>query len=156
MRKREDAVEVYEGEQQINKFRFPLMPPKCYTFWTDDQVVIGTIYNLFLLDSRSTHKIRDFKGHTGDLRAVAPSPDGRYLLSASSDQTLRIWTPDRDEPLLSLFFVDNDWIAWTPAGYYAASAGGENLMGWHVNHGAEKLLRSTPQRNSTSRSIGPM
>jgi hypothetical protein len=70
---------------------------------------------------------------------VAPSPDGRYLLSASSDQTLRIWTPDRDEPLLSLFFADSDWIAWTPAGYYAASPGGENLMGWHVNHGAEKM-----------------
>ena len=34
------------------------------------------------------------------------------------------------------FFVhvpDKRWIAWTPSGYYAASPGGEDLIGWHVN-----------------------
>ena len=27
------------------------------------------------------------------------------------------------------------WVAWTPSGYYMASAGGEDLIGWHVNRG---------------------
>jgi len=27
------------------------------------------------------------------------------------------------------------WVAWTPTGYYMASAGGEDLIGWHVNRG---------------------
>ena len=52
---------------------------------------------------------------------------------------MRIWDPDRDEPLLSLFVAGDDWIAWTPEGYYAASPGGENLMGWQVGNGPEQV-----------------
>jgi hypothetical protein len=68
---------------------------------------------------------------------LSPSPDGRYFLTGCSDQTMCIWHPDRDEPLLSLFVAGQDWIAWTPEGYYAASAYGERLMGWLINHGPE-------------------
>jgi hypothetical protein len=35
-------------------------------------------------------------------------------------------------------FVNRDtkaWVAWTPTGYYMASPGGEDLIGWHVNRG---------------------
>jgi WD40 repeat protein len=53
----------------------------------------------------------------------------------------------RDYPLLSLFFAGNEWIAWTPEGYYAASAGGERLMGWHVNNGNDKLASFYPAAN---------
>jgi hypothetical protein len=27
------------------------------------------------------------------------------------------------------------WVAWTPSGFYNASAAGEDLVGWHVNRG---------------------
>src|SRR5262249_54679703 len=37
-----------------------------------------------------------------------------------------------------------DWIAWTPEGYYAASAYGERLMGWQVNNGPDKLATYHP------------
>ena len=37
-------------------------------------------------------------------------------------------------PLLSVYAAHHDWIAWTPAGYYACSAGGERLIGWQVNN----------------------
>ncbi|MFM9960876.1 MAG: caspase family protein [Planctomycetaceae bacterium] len=47
-------------------------------------------------------------------------------------------------PLLSLFFAEDEWIAWTPEGYYAASPGGERLMGWHVNNGPDKLASFLP------------
>jgi hypothetical protein len=30
------------------------------------------------------------------------------------------------------------WIAWTPQGYYDASVGGDELIGWHVNHGYDQ------------------
>jgi hypothetical protein len=29
------------------------------------------------------------------------------------------------------------WILWTPSGYYDASPGAEELIGWHVNNGSE-------------------
>jgi hypothetical protein len=30
------------------------------------------------------------------------------------------------------------WILWTPSGYYDASAGAEDLIGWHVNNGLDQ------------------
>src|SRR5215211_6735046 len=32
-----------------------------------------------------------FRGHTGEMRRIAWSPDGAYLASPSADQTIRIW-----------------------------------------------------------------
>ncbi len=52
--------------------------------------------------------------------------------------------PKDIEPLLSCFFAGDDWIAWTPEGYYAASPGGEKLMGWHVNNGREQMASFYP------------
>ena len=117
---------------------------RSFSFVTGDRVAVGGDYGLYLFDARTGAKIREFRGHTGVVWAVAPSPDGRYLLSASVDQTLRIWDPDRDEPLLSLFVAGDDWIAWTPEGYYAASPGGENLMGWQVSNGPEQVGNFVP------------
>jgi WD40 repeat protein len=109
-----------------------------------DRVAIGDKWGLCLFDARTGAAIREFVGHTSEVWAVAPSPDGRFLLSASDDQTLRIWNPDRAEPLVSLFFAGDDWIAWTPEGYYAASRGGENLMGWQISNGLEQLGTFVP------------
>ena len=36
-----------------------------------------------------------------------------------------------------MFVSGDEWIAWTPEGFYAASAAGESLMGWQINHGIE-------------------
>ena len=88
-----------------------------------------------------------------EITAVAPSLNGRLLLSASTDQTLRIWNeidssnPDDSnygELILSLFFAGDEWIAWTPKGYYAASSGGEQLTGWHINNGRDAMASFYP------------
>jgi WD40 repeat protein len=44
-------------------------------------------------------------------------------------------------PLLSLFVAGEEWVLWTPSGYYDASPGGDRLIGWHVNRGREKAAR---------------
>jgi WD40 repeat protein len=112
---------------------------RCGTFLPGDRVAIGANYGLYLYDTRTAKALRIFQGHTGVVTAVSPSFDDRYLLSTSNDQTLRVWLPDQDEPLLSFFFAGDDWVAWTPEGYYAASAGGERLMGWQVNNGPDQM-----------------
>jgi WD40 repeat protein len=117
---------------------------RCFTLLPGDRAAAGAMFGLYLFDTRSGKQVREFRGHTGNVWAVAPSPDGRYLLSASNDQTLRVWDPDRDEPLLSLFVAGDDWVAWTPEGYYAASPGGEKLMGWHVNNGPDRMASFYP------------
>jgi hypothetical protein len=46
--------------------------------------------------------------------------------------------------LLAVYPSGSDWIAWTPEGYYAATPGGEKLIGWHVNNGVRDLATVYP------------
>ena len=78
------------------------------------------------------------------------------MLVGGNTQTLNIWIPDTGKLLLSLFFAGDEWIAWTPEGYYAASVAGESLMGWHINRGPESMSEFiTLPPNSTKPSIAP-
>jgi WD40 repeat protein len=112
---------------------------RCYTLLDPTTAVVGSDFDLLAFDVGDGRRVRSLEGHAGAVWAVAPSADGRYLLSAGDDQTLRIWPAAASRPLLSLFFADRQWIAWTPEGYYAASPGGEQLMGWQINNEADKL-----------------
>jgi WD40 repeat protein len=77
--------------------------------------------------------------HTGPAAATGLniSADGRLVVVAYLDGTIRWhrWSDGRE--LLALFVnsKSKSWIAWTPTGYYMASPGGEDLIGWHLNRG---------------------
>lgn len=82
----------------------------------------------------------------GEALAVNVSGDGRLALAALGDGTIR-WFRMRDgAPLLSLFphAEGRRWVAWTPAGYYAASADGDTLIGWHRNNGTNREADFVP------------
>jgi WD40 repeat protein len=68
--------------------------------------------------------------------------DGGLVVAAYADGTIR-WYRASDGHELLAFFVERPvdgrasarWVAWTPSGYYMASPGGEDLIGWHINRG---------------------
>jgi WD40 repeat protein len=247
------AVVVKEGANSLAaiKMTFPREPIQCYTLLPGERVAVGDNFALYLFDARSGRKLWTFAGAEGGVLAIAPSPDGRYLLAGCLDQTLRVWNlalvqaalandktagigiswslkgqsyvidairPDfpasqdrrlkvgdrliaiaqlgegfvelegkeRSEvnamlwgvantkvrirvsrdgsigaseyefvrqdylsrgtstPILSIFVAGNDWVTWTPEGYYAASPGGEQLMGWHLNNGPDAMASYYP------------
>ena len=112
----------------------------CVAAWLPGgRVALGYYSSIYVYDGRTGALLRTLKGFTSAANELAVPPDGRYLLGACSDQTLRIWDPEEPEPLLSLFVAGGDWVAWTEEGYYAASPAGEKLMGWQVNNGLEQL-----------------
>ncbi len=41
-----------------------------------------------------------YRGHKGDVACAAYSPDGRWLVSGGRDRTVRLWSLERDEPLV--------------------------------------------------------
>ena len=63
------------------------------------------------------------------------SKGGKLVIACYSDGTIRWHRLSDGQELLALFVhaKDHRWVAWTPRGYYTASAGGEDLIGWHVN-----------------------
>ena len=75
----------------------------------------------------------------GEAWAVNISADGRLAVAAYGDGTIR-WYRMTDGRELLAFFPHADrkrWILWTPSGYYDASPGAEDLIGWHVNNGRD-------------------
>jgi len=48
-------------------------------------------------------------------------------------------------PQLNLFISkNNDWVAWTPNGFFDASKNGAKYIGYHINHGAEHEAEFLP------------
>ena len=139
-------IAVEKDGKQLFVFKTNVEGERIYSFSlvTKTTAVMGGSYGMYLIDLSTGRLRQSFRGHTGLITAVAPSPDGRYILSGSSDQTMCIFHESRPEPLLTIFAAGREWIAWTPEGYYAASAYGERLMGWLINNGPDKLASYYP------------
>lgn len=71
--------------------------------------------------------------------AVNIAGNGRVAVAALGDGTIRWYRMKDGKKLLALFpHADKKrWVLWTPSGYYDASPGAEELIGWHVNNGKE-------------------
>jgi hypothetical protein len=104
-----------------------------------DGFILGTEWAVRRFNGKSK---RDWsKPAPGITWAVNVTPDGRLVVSAHGDGTIRWWRADNGQELLALFVHPDGkrWIAWTPQGYFDASVGADDLIGWHVNHGFDQV-----------------
>jgi WD40 repeat protein len=96
---------------------------------------LGTEYNVRAFDAAGKPIWR--QASPGIARGVDYTADGQILVVAFGDGTIR-WLRGSDGAELLALFVDvptRRWVVWTPTGYYMASPGGEDLIGWHINRG---------------------
>lgn len=125
----------------ISKFTLPdpFDHVRSYSLLSGNRAAVGGDSGAFVIDSNTGRLLAPLNDRGGEVWNMAPSPDFRYLAAATNDQVCRVWDVNAGKPLVSLFVAGQEWIAWTPEGYYAASLAGESLMGWHVNRGAEQM-----------------
>jgi WD40 repeat protein len=86
---------------------------------------------------RPTVRLAD---HVGHITSIAYAPDGHTVATVASDATLNLWDPATGRlraTLLPLPAPDDtsseDWIGYTPEGYYHGSPGAEQFLRWSVN-----------------------
>jgi WD40 repeat protein len=86
-------------------------------------------------------EIRSLTGHTGSVNAVTLTTDSRRVISASDDQTLKIWDLESGVELRTLV-AHTSWVnavAVTADGRRAISASDDHtLVVWDLKTGAEK------------------
>lgn len=137
-------LQVVKGNKLVANIERSQNAHLCYTFTHDGKYIVsGAEAGYLSLYERDTmQKVLDYSGHTNDVLSVAISSDDRYLVSGSSDQTIKIWDLRTGHNLLSVFVErGGEWAAWTPEGYYTSSFHGDSLIGWHLNRG----VKETPQ-----------
>jgi WD40 repeat protein len=101
------------------------------------QAYIGTEWALRAYDKSGMLRWRS--ATSGVVWNAIASEDGRWVLAALSDGTVRWYRASDGKEALALF-IDRrtqEWVLWRPDGYYASSESGDNLIGWHVNRGKD-------------------
>ncbi len=78
--------------------------------------------------------------------AVNISGDGRLVVAAYGDGTIRWYRMDDGRELLALYVLADkqDWVAWTPEGFYGATPGAFGVLQWQVNHGFDAAADTVP------------
>lgn len=139
----------------VSNYYDPNITIRSRTLLPGNRAALGCDQNVIIFDALTGRSIYRLPGHLDAVWAVTPSPDQKHLLTGSDDETLQIWNLERYEHTLSLFFAGDDWVAWTPQGYYAASPGGENYVGWHVQRGFDQMADYYPASRFRARFYRP-
>lgn len=124
---------------KLNGVPLPLEPNEIafsYAGFSNGQgFVLGTGFAIRFFDNRGSPR-----GHTpttGVVWAVNASPDGKFAVALLGDGTVRWYSMADGKERLALFPHPDRrrWVLWTPSGYYDASPGAEDFLGWHINNG---------------------
>lgn len=77
---------------------------RCISLAPDGNVVVGCSYRTTMYNLKGK-QIKEYKGHSAEVYSMAFSHDGRFMYTASGDQTIKIWNL-ADEGKLRMTFEE--------------------------------------------------
>ncbi len=121
----------------------------------NDNFVLGTEWNLRYFD-KSGREIWKVPG-MGIAWAVNLTRNGKYVVAAFGDGTIRWYKTEDGTELLSLFLHKDKkkWVMSTTSGYYDTAPGTEEFLGWNVNRGKDHAADFFPLAKFRSKYYRP-
>ena len=109
-----------------------------------DRFVLGAEWSLRALDAKGQPLWRRAVPSTA--WAVNITGDGRLAVAAYGDGTIRWHRMDDGRELLALYGLADkqNWVAWTPEGFYGATPGAFGVLQWQVNRGFDEAAQAVP------------
>ncbi len=112
---------------------------RSFTIIDEKAIAVGGDFSLKLYSRNGEFKT-ELKGFNSAITSIVAGSN--RIAALCQDQTIRIWNASTYELLASVYLAPkNDWICWTPQGYYQASSGGEKYMGWQVDENPSTLSK---------------
>jgi WD40 repeat protein len=88
-----------------------------------------------LWNTATGREIWSFSGLSCNIRSLAFSPDGRQIISGSSNGTTRFWDVVTGREIAQFIsFIDGEWTVITPDGFYNASPNGDRHLNVRVGN----------------------
>lgn len=109
-----------------------------------EHFVLGTSWSLRGFDAEG--KPLWLRSVPQEVWAVNVTGDGRMVVAGYADGTIRWHRMDDGRELLALMVLSDrqNWVAWTPEGFYGATPGAYGVLRWHVNHGLDAAATTVP------------
>jgi hypothetical protein len=131
-----DYKDTYEPKVNNKNITFlqSMETSRCVDVANDDRsFVLGAEWTLYRADAKGTLIWKT------DIPSVAwavnISDNNKVVSALLADGTIRFYRMNDGEEILA-FFLHRDnkrWVIFTPSGYYDASPGAEEFLGWHIN-----------------------
>jgi WD40 repeat protein len=109
-----------------------------------NRFVLGADWSLRAFDAKGQPLWR--RDVPGVVWGVNISGDGRLVVAAYGDGTIRWHRMDDGRELLALYVLKDkqNWVVWTPEGFYGATPGAFGVLQWQVNRGFDAVAETVP------------